>query len=549
MAVRFAIATGNWSNTAIWDNGALPQSGDDVFTNGTTVTIDQDINIGSLRNSLSIVTLPNMSIPAMTGNTQPSGTAFAGQNSSTAWYAFDQTVSNVVTGNVPSTLWSSSNLTNCTLGYQFTSGKIIKRYSMYKGGGNNNPTAWTFEGSNDGTTYTILETVTGNATTNYISTILSNTTSYTYYRVNITAITAGIIASVGALEMTESVGTVFGNVTGGNFSITSSRTIIQSGLGIISNNSSNVISITATTGNIVNFNISGSGQLFHTFWWATNTTVYGVYVNGTCTVNFNGDILANTQSTASNGGGNIGINAGATINIIGNIYGSLGNPTSPVINLLSSTSNSSVVNITGNIIGAGSNSATVIINNSTSTVNITGTLTSGLAQCYSCTTAGNLNVTGTVTVTNLNSAPAINSSGTGVVTLNSPIINVSNVNAVFASRVRFYSTAQVQWLFQNSAGTNTILYSAGASLGLPLTTNVRYPVQYGANNELTGQVIIPLPSNVRVGVPTDNTIGTGELTADDFLNAIAISTNPVAERLRTTSTVDTTGNQMAAYNV
>jgi hypothetical protein len=60
---------------------------------------------------------------------------------------------------------------------------------------------------------------------------------------------------------------------------------------------------------------------------------------------------------------------------------------------------------------------------------------------------------------------------------------------------------------------------------------------------------MPLPSNVRVGVPTDNTIGTGELTAADFLAAIGVSTDPVAERLRTVSTVDTTGNQMASFNV
>lgn len=50
MATRYAVATGNWSALATWDGGvALPAAGDDVHANGFTVTIDQDINVGSLR--------------------------------------------------------------------------------------------------------------------------------------------------------------------------------------------------------------------------------------------------------------------------------------------------------------------------------------------------------------------------------------------------------------------------------------------------------------------------------------------------------------------
>lgn len=51
MAVRYAVATGNWSDTAIWNGGTLPTSADDVFSNNFTVTIDQDITVLSLRNT------------------------------------------------------------------------------------------------------------------------------------------------------------------------------------------------------------------------------------------------------------------------------------------------------------------------------------------------------------------------------------------------------------------------------------------------------------------------------------------------------------------
>ena len=45
MATRYAVADGNWSATATWDGGTLPGIGDDVYANGFTVIIDQDITV------------------------------------------------------------------------------------------------------------------------------------------------------------------------------------------------------------------------------------------------------------------------------------------------------------------------------------------------------------------------------------------------------------------------------------------------------------------------------------------------------------------------
>jgi hypothetical protein len=50
MAIRYAVATGNWSNTATWNGGTLPTSADDVFTNNFTVTINQNVTVLSLSN-------------------------------------------------------------------------------------------------------------------------------------------------------------------------------------------------------------------------------------------------------------------------------------------------------------------------------------------------------------------------------------------------------------------------------------------------------------------------------------------------------------------
>lgn len=58
MATRYAVATGNWSNTAIWDGGTLPQPGDDVYANGFTVTVDvTTIDVNFITTNVNPVTL------------------------------------------------------------------------------------------------------------------------------------------------------------------------------------------------------------------------------------------------------------------------------------------------------------------------------------------------------------------------------------------------------------------------------------------------------------------------------------------------------------
>lgn len=59
MANRYAVATGNWSDTATWDGGTLPTAGDAVRPNGFVVTIDQDITVDELTN--------NAAAPAVAG--------------------------------------------------------------------------------------------------------------------------------------------------------------------------------------------------------------------------------------------------------------------------------------------------------------------------------------------------------------------------------------------------------------------------------------------------------------------------------------------------
>ena len=58
---------------------------------------------------------------------------------------------------------------------------------------------------------------------------------------------------------------------------------------------------------------------------------------------------------------------------------------------------------------------------------------------------------------------------------------------------------------------------------------------------------MPDPANVRYGVLTDNTTGSALLSAETLFDEIATSTNPVAVRLRKSSTTDTFGNMLTAF--
>lgn len=562
MADYFAIKAGNWNDTTVWDSGIIPTSTDVVYTNGFVVTVNDDVNVTQLRNGSNAGQLPNMCVPVMTSNTTPSGVASASVNSTSAFNAFNGV------GWFPGT--SAYILT-----YQFSSAKIIKRFrivSTY----NNTPNAFTFEGSNDNFA-TIAFTFSGtmpntSSINNYVSAILSNTTACLAYRLNVTT-------SIGTpriynFDMTESIATTNGTnaaplATGGYYSVTAlptlptQRTITVSNAtsGIVNTGGSvNVFQISATSGTI-NINHATLGNVVGGD--SLQASYYNIYSlpAANCTININGNLFGNTVTAggSARSNGAFGVFGPTNVNIIGNLTaGNMyydGNAAfGSCAIVVGGTAGSATINITGNLLGQQANlggngsDALYLIGNS-ATVNITGNITGGLFSALRSWTTytGNINIP-TGTITSSSTTLAIKNEGSGFVTINSPVINTNNNNGIYSSRVRLYSTAQIQWLFQNSAGSNTILYSAGASLGMPLTTDVKSGVVFGASNELTGVLVMPLPSNVRIGVLTDNTTGTGQLLAEDFLNAIQSSSNVSAIRLKNVSTTQSTGDQLSSFS-
>jgi hypothetical protein len=50
MPNRWAISSGNWSDSAIWSGSLIPTASDDVWANGFNIFVDQDITVKTLRN-------------------------------------------------------------------------------------------------------------------------------------------------------------------------------------------------------------------------------------------------------------------------------------------------------------------------------------------------------------------------------------------------------------------------------------------------------------------------------------------------------------------
>ncbi len=193
--------------------------------NGGNVAVDTDtLFVDSVNNRVGINTVApdgvldianggfivrgattNMNIvPAMTGDTTPRGTVFYSSQFGgglLAQYAFDH---NSTIG------WASVDTVSDPfpqyIGYQFISAKTITSYSLngWVNSAARAPLDWTFEGSNDGSSWTILDTRSGETgwgnfeTRNYS---ISSPAAYTYYRVNISANNGDSFTETNEIEM------------------------------------------------------------------------------------------------------------------------------------------------------------------------------------------------------------------------------------------------------------------------------------------------------------------------------------------------------------
>ena len=434
MATRWAIASGAFSSTATWNDGAtlgIPTTGDDVFTNGFTVNMDVNATVLSLNNTARA---RDIATPAMTANNAPSPYVAA---ASSIFDSTRQPFTSFDRNTAANSGWATSNnVTTGWLSIDFGNTIIIDAYTIFGGSQTQSPRNWTFEGSNNNSTWTILHTVALGAgiVSSYSSGSIGNITAYRYYRVNIT-LNGGstVFVNIPELELYQP-GTA-ALAAGGSFNFNTAGVTVSatSTSASLSAGATNLITVTATTGTVT-LNLASSvtapaissSQIFnHT--GACNFNLSGINFNaavavvaycinktstGTITItgNLNGSAGAGTAhsllSTAGNtvvvgnvsSGAGIGIvQSAGNVTVTGNVVGG----TVSSVHGISLTGAASQFTINGNVTG-GSGTLAHGINFGGTLGTVNGNVTGGGgndARGVSATTGG-VNVTGNITGNN-----------------------------------------------------------------------------------------------------------------------------------------------------
>jgi hypothetical protein len=583
--LKAAIASGNWSDPAIWENGLKPQAGDIVASNNKTVVIDEDITVSRLQNVAFTQSRihPNMTsintpagyvvthngwtnpIQPFDGNNGTSGFGPVGNTTTLAWIAMEVPVA-IPLGGYSFSTWSGSNI----------------------------PVDWVIEGWN-GSAWITLDTVVGNAATNFSKTFPIATAAYTKYRMYITKNNA-TTAEFRELNFYEA-GYVSNAVAGGGFSITSAgRTV------------------TLTQPMVLNTNMTQNTTLISVSYAGSGSTTISANLSRSSNNNWTGVFLSVVNSGAG----------GAVINFIGNVSGG------SYLDYFIKTAGAVVYNHIGNVTGSSTYATeyTILIGASATAFNLTGNLIKPSANISAsnviiipagCTVtitgdATNLDAnanTGTLLVTNGGTVNYIgNIKGGGVYGHNfaasfggTSIVNHTgnliggdggvgyagcpaivctayqssyflNGNLIFGNYgcmpmligrlflvsntskyVEFATNSTSGALFPAAAPTRTQMVSPNTIVDSPAQSNVRNGVIY-ALGSMNGTLKVPNPNQVAVGIETDNTVGTAVITETALRNALFTASideinemspeDSFGKKIINIATVQSTGDQIAA---
>jgi hypothetical protein len=594
MAIRYAVANGNWSSTATWDGGTLPTSADDVYANNRTVTIDQDVTVISLRNAA-------VGSPAITAGgtfqSQTSGTRVVNAN---VISAANGSVVTIVAGTVNFTLngavtaGTNANSTFAMGTYTFISSSLSDYPTVTINGNITGGSVTNSEGvRHSGGSLYVTGTVrggTGGNSCNGISLFNSNNIP------TFTQINSGS-ALIGGTSTSGSTAALSAGWSPTGASIAPSSTIINcnltggaSGVGGSGNaaytHNTNSIPCTITgnvTGTLVNraihigasADVTINGNVYAASTGAGGTVSEAAILHnsgGLLTVN--GDLIGSTSGVATastcvylatsgckyiqNGniiGGNSTTqnycfwsgNSGHTITINGNIIGGYGGNNSWGLR----SNNVSPITINGNVTGGTGTSGIGISNESSSVITINGDVIAGTAL-----SAQGYNGAGASSVLICNKLIA-NDGGPGAVGINSFAYAATTGNATAIVRFKklqfgargntpissggsyqlIDDSTNTATFYTSAAGTKTLVDGNASGL-MPTVNNVRSGVTYNAGN-LTGTCAVPAASSVAAGVAVDNIVGTAVLTQanvwDYALSSASSTPGSVGEKLKKTA--------------
>ena len=330
---------------------------------------------------------------------------------------------------------------------------------------------------------------------------------------------------------------------------TSADDVYSNNFNVTINQNINVISLRngATTG------VTAGGQFpaQSGFTYVCDSIVSGVSGAAVININFGSGTLVVTANTITGGLGraiavNISVSLNLTVN--GNVFGSptTGGSTEG-INFASGTGCTATIN--GNCTAQVAPAITTVMTGLNLTIN--GVVTSSTTQSgiNNTTNSASHSVTITKATSPDNGVSAVNNTGKLSTYTVKEIEQGVFGQVPIAGYVRL-STASGAFYKGVTTGSSTRTLSDPADIAgqVPAQTDVRFGVTYQSGAK-TGSAYIPSPSSVGFGVPVDNTTGTAALTPASVWDAATSSlttSGSIGERLKNASTVDTTGDQLAA---
>lgn len=492
MANVLAVKSGNWSDTTVWNTGALPANVDNVFANNYVVTVDGNYTVANLTNGNWIF------------STATNGGTFVLSNNITL-----TVTSNVIAGNTS---------TNSAITFALNGGDAatLNCGILYAG------TTVGYWGCRVTGTGTL--TVNGNISGSDLNG--SGVQTYGLYisaaanvNINGNLYVGGQGQSavyIGAIANTNIVGSLFGQIGAVPGGVTANGTVVQASGGTL---------------NVTGF-VYGTGS--------QTITTYGGYTPAI--INNSGGGTVNITGVVYGAGGNItsiprrGVinSAGGNVNITGTVQ---------AITQLTTTGfaygvdNSGTGNttITGTCIGGlGNGSTYAAINSGSGTMRVIGTCIGG---AQSPAVGG-----GSASQVTLLSGPILCNEYYGTV----------GVSAFAWRWINAFSGTYMTLPTSNYTYNANLYTSNYATLSqYPANSNVRVGVSYGPLNEYTGTMAVPPANSVAFGVPTGNTTGTivfdantlAEMVWNVAVSNIATS-GTIGNRLKNSATIDVVGDQL-----
>lgn len=230
MAIRYAVASGNWSNTATWDGGvSVPTSADDVYANNFVVTVNVTASVLSIRNTAvaSPVVTAGGSFALSDGCNLTCTTTIANSGGGGGTFLVTCSISTGQTSTINANIQGGASVSRYGLSYS-GSGTLYINGNVAAGVGGGGGSAHGVICGGSGNVYIVGNYTPTSNSQNVASSILVNGVNTVYVTGNGTG--SSHIQSLG-ISLTSSANVyVTGTLTGGS----ASPTIINSGTGLIS---------------------------------------------------------------------------------------------------------------------------------------------------------------------------------------------------------------------------------------------------------------------------------------------------------------------------